>query len=66
MATMIDPKTDYFMKVKDVAPMAELSEKTIRKYIKIGKIPAYRFGPRCIRVKHSDVFAFIEAIKKSK
>ena len=37
------------------AEMFSTTEKTLRRRISEGRLPAYRFGPRQIRVKVSDV-----------
>lgn len=44
------------------AEMYSLTEKTLRRRISDGLLPAYRFGPRQIRVKLADVEALFARI----
>lgn len=44
------------------AEMYSVTEKTLRRRISDGALPAYRFGPRQIRVKLADVEALLVRI----
>lgn len=51
------------MKLPRAAAHFDLSERTLRRYIAAGKLPAYRVaGTRTIRVRVSDVQALLEPI----
>lgn len=39
-----------------------LNERTLRNYIKSGTLPAYRLGPRQIRIKQTDLDALLHSI----
>lgn len=47
------------------AAAAELgvSDKTIRRYIEAGRLPAYKVGPRNIRVDLDDVRALLQRVE---
>ena len=47
--------TDELMTVADAAAYLKLSKATIRRWIDRGELPAYRVGPRRVRLKRSDV-----------
>lgn len=53
---------DAWMTVKDGAAMCGKSTKTIRRLIAQGSLPAYRFGPKSILIKRSDLEALIRPI----
>ncbi|WP_193117351.1 helix-turn-helix domain-containing protein [Brachybacterium tyrofermentans] len=43
----------------DAAEMLAVNTRTIRRYVSAGDLPAFRLGPRHIRVKHDDVLALL-------
>lgn len=43
----------------DAAEMLAVNTRTIRRYVSSGDLPAFRLGPRHIRVKHDDVLALL-------
>lgn len=51
-----DP-SNPFMNLADAAAYVGQSVKTLRRRIASGTLPAYRFGPRCIRVRMADLEA---------
>jgi excisionase family DNA binding protein len=53
------PKTDEnpYLSLPDAAEVIGQSVKTLRRRISAGSLPAYRFGPRCIRVRLHDLEA---------
>ena len=59
MAATRHPKTDEnpYLSLPDAAEVIGQSVKTLRRRISSGSLPAYRFGPRCIRVRLNDLEA---------
>ena len=54
---MTEPKEPDFQTVAEVAHDLSVSEKHIRRLIKIGKLPSYRFG-HAVRVRRRDKEAY--------
>ena len=48
--------------IEGAADMLAVHPRTIRRYIAAGDLPAYRLGPRQIRVRMSDVDALLTPI----
>lgn len=48
--------------IDSAADLLATSPRTIRRYIADGRLPAYRLGPRQIRVKHDDVTGLLAPI----
>ena len=48
--------------LKEAADWYGVSERTLRRRVSEGRLPAYRIGPRSIRVKAADVEALAERI----
>ena len=48
--------------IETAADMLAVHPRTIRRYISSGDLPAYRIGPRQIRVRTSDVDALLVPI----
>ena len=48
--------------IESAADMLAVHPRTIRRYIDAGDLPAYRLGPRQIRVKRADVDALLTPI----
>lgn len=47
--------SDQLITVKTAATKTGYTDRTIRSWISDGRIPAYRVGPRGIRIKESDL-----------
>lgn len=50
--------------LQEAADLIAVSEKTMRRYVKAGKLPHWRPAGREIRILHNDLVAFIEARKR--
>ena len=50
------------MTIESAADMLAVNPRTIRRYISSGDLPAYRLGPRQLRVKREDVAALLTPI----
>jgi excisionase family DNA binding protein len=57
--TKLDPTSEW-MTPQDVANLIHITAVTVRTWIKEDRLPAYRFGPKMIRIKRRDVEALIE------
>ena len=57
MAALTHKKLPIYISLEQAAEITEQSVKTIRRRISDGTIPAYRFGPRQIRIKLEDLEA---------
>ncbi|GAB3862696.1 hypothetical protein GCM10028801_28710 [Nocardioides maradonensis] len=44
-----------YLTLADASEVVGQSQKTLRRRIAAGLLPAYRFGPRCIRVRLEDL-----------
>jgi excisionase family DNA binding protein len=51
-----------FASVTDAATYANVSTKTIRRYIADGRLTGYRVGPRLVKVKLADLDALMRPI----
>ena len=60
-ANAISP-TRRLVSVDDAAEQLQVNPKTIRRYVAAGRLPAYRTGPRLIRVCQDDVDALLQRI----
>lgn len=54
-----------FMTIKEVAELLQLNKMTIYRYVKAGKIEAYRVG-KDLRIKRDDFEKFLETIRMGK
>lgn len=52
--------------ITEAAEACRLSPKTLRRHIASGLLPAYRFGPRALRIKRSDLDAVLRRIPSAK
>ncbi|SFB98975.1 DNA binding domain-containing protein, excisionase family [Nocardioides terrae] len=52
-----DTATNPYLSLTDAAEIVGQSVKTLRRRISAGTLPAYRFGPRSIRVRFNDLEA---------
>lgn len=59
---MTDTAVRKNLTLKEAAGFYGVSEKTLRRRIAEGRLPAYRVGPRAIRVSASDVEALAQRI----
>ncbi|MGP5251486.1 helix-turn-helix domain-containing protein [Brachybacterium alimentarium] len=50
------------LSIAEAAEQLGLTEKTIRRYIAAGKLPAYRVGSRTVRIKSSDLERLLKPI----
>ncbi len=56
---MSNPKSNSdFVSVETAAEILSVSGKTIRNWIKAGKLPAYSAGPKLLRINVLDIRAF--------
>lgn len=51
---MIDPVEDYYT-IQEAAQLLHVSETTIWRWVAAQRLPAYRVGPRRIRIKKKDL-----------
>lgn len=54
-----------FMTVKEVAELLQLNRMTIYRYIRAGKLTAYKVG-KDLRIKKEDFDKFLETIRTNK
>jgi len=54
-----DSKTDPMLSIATIAKRLSVSERTVRRWIENGDIPAYKFNA-AVRIKERDLTAFIE------
>lgn len=50
------------LSIKEVAEAIGFHDRTIRRHIYSGLLPAVRFGPRCVRIKREDVLKLLSPI----
>lgn len=51
---------DKMYTVQEVAQQLRVSERTVRKWVEDGDLPAFHIGKRGYRIRESDLIAFIE------
>ena len=54
-AKATEPAAPSWMTVPQVAADLQVGERTVRRYVSEGKLPAYRVGPRHLRIRRADV-----------
>ena len=59
---MTRPSAKQNLTLKAAAAWYGVSERTLRRRIAEGRLPAYRVGPRSIRVSAEDVAALVKRI----
>lgn len=59
MATATKPRRRDYYTVADAARLLDVSPSTIWRWIKAGRLPAARVGPRTIRIRQEDLDALI-------
>ncbi len=62
MATATEHDLSDLITVNDAAELVGVTHFTIRRRIADGSLPGYRFGPRTLRVRRSDVLAMLRPI----
>lgn len=60
VATMIEENDRRFYTVPEAARLLEVSPVTLWRWIAMHRLPAYRVGPRRIRIKREDLEALIQ------
>lgn len=55
-----------YLSLAEAAELVGQSVKTLRRRIASGALPAYRFGPRCIRVRLADLEASARLIPNAR
>lgn len=55
-------RTTEFVSVQQAADFLNLTERSIRRYIADGTLPAYRIGTKQIRLRAADVMALLVPI----
>ncbi len=56
-----DPETDLLTKA-EAAKLLKVSPVTISRWLKQGRLPAYRLGPRAIRIRRADLDALLDPV----
>lgn len=51
-----------FLKIKDVGYMFGVTHQTIRNWIKAGRLPVVKLGPKTFRVRQSDVDRLVQQV----
>lgn len=47
-----------FLSITETCDLLKLSERTVRQYIADGLLPAYRIGPKTVRIAEDDLDTF--------
>src|ERR687885_608706 len=55
------PELDL-LTMREVAGLLRVSEVTVARWVKQGRLPAYRVGPRAVRLRRSDVERVMEPV----
>lgn len=53
--------TDEFVTVAEIADLLKVNQQTVRNWVDAGDLPAVRVGTRRVRVRRSDLDAYLEA-----
>src|SRR5688572_14008992 len=59
-AVMIDADEKGYVTVAEAAKRLQVSHPTVWRWIKAGRLPAYRVGPKTIRVKAADLAQVVQ------
>ena len=62
MATTPESDLSDLITVNDAAELVQVTHYTIRRRIADGSLPGYRFGPRTLRVRRSDLLAMLRPL----
>jgi excisionase family DNA binding protein len=57
--------SDAWLSVREASRYLGVSESTVWRWIKQGRVKAYRIGPRRVRLKESDVAALISPVESN-
>lgn len=60
----VDPEHDL-LTVAEAARILKVSQVTIHRWLKQGRIPSYHLGPRYIRIRRSDLGAVLKPARRS-
>ncbi len=60
------PVTKRLLTISEAAAYTALSTRTIRRRISAGDLPAFRVGPRSIRVRHDDLEHLLRPIPNAR
>jgi len=52
--------TSTYISIDDAASRLGVHSKTLRKWVAAGHVPAYRLGPKVLRIKLADLEAMVE------
>jgi len=52
--------TSTYISIDDAASRLGVHSKTVRKWVAAGHVPAYRLGPKVLRIKLADLEAMVE------
>ena len=55
-------QTSELLTVREAATLVKVSPLTISRYLRQGRLPAYRVGPRAIRVRRADVETLLKPV----
>src|SRR5215211_5666680 len=55
------PELDL-LTMREAAELLRVSEVTVARWLKQGRLPAYRVGPRAVRVRRADVERMVEPV----
>lgn len=59
---MLEDEADT-LSIREVAGFLGVSEKSVRRWVAAGLIPASRYGPRALRVNKNDLVDYIESCR---
>jgi len=60
------PVPKRLLTIEEAAVYTALSTRTIRRWISAGDLPAFRVGPRSIRVRHDDLEQLLRPIPNAR
>ncbi len=63
MPKTAEPTVDPLLTLEDVAERLGVHIRTLHRFVADGRLPAYRIGPRLVRIRTSDVEAFLEPVQ---
>lgn len=67
MGTSCSPgRATRYLSCKSAGAILDLSDDSVRRLVKAGKLDGVRVGQRCIRVSDAAVYALLEARKSNK
>lgn len=54
-----------FLTIDEVSTVCRVTPRTVYKWIRAGRLPAYRVGPQAVRISVNDLAAMMEPIGRS-